>query len=161
MSNPLRNQLHKYSNLYHIRKKIHSFWRNSPLKTLFSTNLSTINSAKIGMRMKLLYHTVKPDIGKISNPFREKIKSDAKLQTQRPTEIPFHYGEKQKVLNDDLQKMEQFNKSAQNFLKIILWNRILSPLISFEKKVSVKNVVDARHLNSKLISHQNYDYRNS
>ena len=161
MSNPPRNKLHKYSNLYPIRKKIHSFRWNSPLKTLISTNLSTFNSAKIWMRMKLLYHTVKPDIGKISNPSWEKKKSAAKLQTKRRTESPFDYGEKQKVLNDDLQKRNNPTNQLKAFWKPFCGTTSLSPLISFEKKDSVKNVVDARHLNSELTSHQNYDYRNS
>ena len=52
------------------------------------------------------YATHRKDVGQISTPFCNRLKSNAKLQTQRPTKVPIHY---RKQLNTLLQELEKHN----------------------------------------------------
>ena len=50
------------------------------------------------------FTTHRNDVGKISTLSRIRLKLNAKLQTQRPTDVPVQYREKQNAFLDDLQK---------------------------------------------------------
>ena len=56
------------------------------------------------VKYRTCYATHKNDVGRIATPFRIRPKSNAKLQTQRPTKVPIHYREKLKTLLDELEK---------------------------------------------------------
>ena len=58
------------------------------------------------LKYKTCYATQKNDVGKISTPFRMRLKPKAQLMTQRPSKVPFHYRDKFNVL---LKKLEKYN----------------------------------------------------
>ena len=43
------------------------------------------------LKYKTCYATHKNDVGKISTPFRIRLKPNAELMTQRPSKVPIHY----------------------------------------------------------------------
>ena len=56
------------------------------------------------LKYKTCYATHKNDVGKISTPFRIRLKPNAQLMTQRPSKVPIHYRDKLNVLLKELQK---------------------------------------------------------
>ena len=97
------------------------------------------------------YAKHKNDVGKISTPFRIRIKENCKLQTQRPSKVPIHYRDR---LNKLLSKLEKYNTIKQIGSspdeKHTIGTTFLSPLFSIPKGDSIKVVLDARHLNSNI-----------
>ena len=51
---------------------------------------------------------LKNDVGRISAPFRIRLKPNNNLQSQRPTKVPFHYYEKLNALLDELEKKRYY-----------------------------------------------------
>ena len=89
------------------------------------------------------------DVGKISTPFRIRIKENCKLQTQRPSKVPIHYRDR---LNKLLVELEKYNIIKQIGStpdeKHTIETTLLNPLIIIPKGDAAKVVLDARHLNS-------------
>ena len=91
----------------------------------------------------------KMTVGKISTPFRVRLKPNANLQTQRPTKVPIHYREKLNALLEELEKngiIRQIGSTPHE--KPNYGTIFLNPLIVIKKNDTIKNVLDARHLNS-------------
>ena len=91
----------------------------------------------------------KNDIGRISTPFRIRLKPNASLQTQRATKVPIHYRDKLNALLDELEKngiIRQIGSTPNE--KLTYGTIILNPLIIIRKNDSIKIVLDARLLNS-------------
>ena len=91
----------------------------------------------------------KKDVGKISTPFRIRLKPNAQLMTQRPSKVPIHYRDKLNILLEELEKyniIKQIGSSPQD--KPIYGTTYLNPLIIIPKGDTIKCVLDARHLNS-------------
>ena len=95
------------------------------------------------------YAEHKNDVGKISTPFRIRIKDNCKLQTQRPSKVPIHYRDR---LNKLLLELEKYNIIKQigstSDEKHTIGKTFLNPLIIIPKGDAIKDVLDARHLNS-------------
>ena len=91
----------------------------------------------------------KNDVGKISTPFRIRIKDNCKLQTQRPSKVPIHYRDR---LNKLLLELKKYNIRKQigstSDEKHTIGTTFLNPLIIIPKGDAIKVVFDARHLNS-------------
>ena len=91
----------------------------------------------------------KNDVGKISTPFRIRIKENCKLQTQRSSKVPIHYRDR---LNKFLLELEKYNIIKQYGFtpeeKLTIGTTFLNPLINIPKGDAIKVVLDARHLNS-------------
>ena len=65
-----------------------------------------IQLCKILVKNKKTYTTHRKEVRKISTLFQIRLKPEAKQQTQRTTEVSYHYREKLKSFLHDLQKME-------------------------------------------------------
>ena len=101
------------------------------------------------LKYKTCYATHKNDVGKISTPFRIRLKPNAQLMTQRPSKVPIHYRDKLNVLLKELEKyniIKQIGSSPQD--KPVCGTTYLNPLIIIPKGDTIKCVLDARHLNS-------------
>ena len=55
------------------------------------TDTEYVNLCNILINNQHCYAQHKNDVGKISTPFRIRIKDNCKLQTQRPSKVPIHY----------------------------------------------------------------------
>ena len=62
------------------------------------------------LKYKTCYATHKNDVGKISTPFRIRLKPNAQLMTQRPSKVPIHYRDKLNVLLKELENITLTNK---------------------------------------------------
>ena len=101
------------------------------------------------LKYKTCYATHKNDVGKISTPFRIRLKPNAQPMTQRPSKVPIHYRDKLNVLLKELEKyniIKQIGSSPQD--KPVYGTTYLHPLIIIPKGDTIKCVLDARHLNS-------------
>ena len=101
------------------------------------------------LKYKTCYATHKNDFGKISTPFRIRLKPNAQLITQRPSKVPIHYRDKLNVLLKELEKyniIKQIGSSPQD--KPVYGTTYLNPLIIIPKGDTIKCVLDARNLNS-------------
>ena len=101
------------------------------------------------LKYKICYATHKNDVGKISTPFRIRLKPNAQLMTQRPSKVPIHYRDKLNVLLKELEKyniIKQIGSSLQD--KPVYGTTYLNPLIIIPKGDTIKCVLDARRLNS-------------
>ena len=101
------------------------------------------------LKYKTCYATHKNDVGKISNPFRIRLKPNAQLMKQRPSKVPIHYRDKLNALLKELEKyniIKQIGSSPQ--AKPVQGTIYLNPLIIFPKGDTIKCVLDARNLNS-------------
>ena len=86
---------------------------------------------------KLCYATHCKDVGKASTPFWTRLKTDAELQTQRPTEIPIHYRDKLRISLDALQENEITEKIGSTLHEPPNYGTLfLSPLIKILKKIT-------------------------
>ena len=113
------------------------------------TDEECLQLCSILVKYRTCYATHKNDVGRIATPFRIRLKSNAKLQTQRPTKVPIHYREKLKTLLDELEKhniIRQIGSTHSD--KSIYGTTFLNPLIIIPKGDTIKVVLDARHLNS-------------
>ena len=113
------------------------------------TDTEYITLCNMLLKYKTCYATHKNDVGKISTPFRIRLKPNAQLMTQRPSKVPIHYRDK---LNELLKELENYNiikqlgSSPQD--KPVYGTTYLKPLIIIPKGDTMKCVLDARHLNS-------------
>ena len=101
------------------------------------------------LKYKTCYATHKNDVGKISTPFRIRLKHNAQLITQRPSKVPIHYRDQFNALLEELEKhniKKQIGSSPQD--KPVYGTTYLNPLIIIPKGDTIKCVLDARHLNS-------------
>ena len=58
------------------------------------TDSEYITLCNMLLKYKTCYATHKNDVGKISTPFRIRLKPNAQLMTQRPSKVPIHYRDK-------------------------------------------------------------------
>ena len=81
------------------------------------------------LKYKTFYATHKNDVGKISTPFRIRLKPNAQLMTQRPSKVPIQYRDKLNVLLKELEKyniIKQIGSSPQD--KPVFGTTYLNPL---------------------------------
>ena len=100
------------------------------------------------MKNKYCYATHKNEVGKSATPFRIRLKPNAQLLTQRPSEVPFHYRGKLNNLLKELEKqniINQFCSSPED--KPNYDTTCLNPLIILLKGDFIQGVLDARYLN--------------
>ena len=69
------------------------------------------------LKYKTCYATHKNDVGKISKPFRIRLKPNAQLMTQRPSKVPIHYRDKLNVLLKELEKKKTLSNKLVPLLK--------------------------------------------
>ena len=113
------------------------------------TDTEYITLCNMFLKYKTCYATHKNDVGKISTPFRIRLKPNAQLMTQRPSKVPIHYRDKLNILLKELEKyniIKQIGSSPQD--KPVYGTTYLNPLIIIPKGDTIKCVLDARHLNS-------------
>ena len=113
------------------------------------TDNEFVNLCDILINNQHCYAKHRNDVGKISTPFRIRNKENCKLQTQRPSKVPFHYRDR---LNKLLVELEKYNIIKQTGSmpdeKHTIGTTFLNPLIIIPKGDAIKVVLDARHLNS-------------
>ena len=100
------------------------------------------------LKYKTCYATHKNDVGKISTPFRIRLKPNAQLITQRRSKVPIHYRDKLNALLKELEKhniIKQIGSSPQD--KPVYGTTCLNLLFIIPKGDTIKFVLDARHLN--------------
>ena len=108
-----------------------------------------VNLCNILIDNQNCYAKHKNDVGKISTPFRIRIKDNRKLQTQRPSKVPIHYRDRLSKLLLELEKyniIKQIGSTSDE--KHTIGTTFLNPLIIIPKGDAIKVVLDARHLNS-------------
>ena len=113
------------------------------------TDTEYITICNMLLKYKTCYATHKNDVGKISTPFRIRLKPNAQLMTQRPSKVPIHYRDKLNALLKELEKyniIKQMGSSPQD--KPVYGTTYLNPLIIIHNGDTIKCVLDARHLNS-------------
>ena len=113
------------------------------------TDTEYITLCNMLLKNKTCYATQKKVVGKISTPFRIRLKPNAQLITQRPSKVPIHYRDKLNILLKELEKyniIKQIGSSPQD--KPVYGTTYLNPLIIIPKGDTIKCVLDARHLNS-------------
>ena len=128
-----------------------SLQNNNKFNFQFSdlTDTEYVTLCNLLLKHKTCYATHKNDVGKIATPFRIRLKPNAQLLTQRPSNVPIHYREKFNNLLKELEKhniIKQIGSSPQD--KPVYGTTYLNPLIILPKGDSIKCVFDARHLNS-------------
>ena len=98
------------------------------------------------LKYKTCYATQKNDVGKISTPFRIRLKPNAQLKTQRPSKVPIHYRDKLIVLLKELEKynIKQIGSPPQD--KPVHSTTCLNPLSIIPNGDTIKCVLDARYL---------------
>ena len=74
------------------------------------TDNEYVNLCNILMNNQHCYAKHQNDVGKISTPFRIRIKENCKLQKQRPSKVPIHYRDR---LNKLLVELEKYNIMKQ------------------------------------------------
>ena len=83
------------------------------------TDTEYITLCNMLLKYKTCYATHKNDVGKISKPFRIRLKPNAQLMTQRPSKVPIHYRDKLNILLKEL-----YNKNTT------LSNKLVHPLMT-------------------------------
>ena len=68
------------------------------------TDTEYITLCNMLLKYKTCYSTHKNDVGKISTPFRIRLKPNEQLITQRPSKVHFHYRDKLNALLTELEK---------------------------------------------------------
>ena len=156
---------HQTSSLYNVQPTPHtSETRIFPSLPYTSENLKFINKFNFQFsdltdteyltlcnrlpKYKTCYATRKNEVGKISTPFRIRLKPNAQLITQRPSKVPILYRDKLNTHLKELEKhiIKQIGSSPQD--KPVYGTNYLNPLIIIPKGDTIKCVLDARHLNS-------------
>ena len=102
--------------------------------------------AELLLKFPTVYATSKFDVGKISSPLHLPLKPDAVFKKQRASKVPIHLQDKVNRLLDILEQYEiisPVNKEEQP-----KGNTFINPVIILVKGESLKNVLDARYLNS-------------
>ena len=75
------------------------------------TDTETVNLCNILINNQNCYAKHRNDVGKISTPFRIRIKENCKLQTQRPSKVPIQYKDR---INKLLVELEKYNIIKRN-----------------------------------------------
>ena len=105
------------------------------------TDTENVNLCNILIDNQHCYAKHKNDVGKISTPFRIRIKDNCKLHTQRPSEVPIHYRAR---LNKRLLELEKYNIKKQigstTDEKHTIGTTFLNPLILIPKGDAIKVV---------------------
>ena len=70
------------------------------------TDTEYVSLCNILINNQHCYAKHRNDVGKISTPFRIRIKENCKLQTQRPSKVPIHFRDR---LNKLLVELEKYN----------------------------------------------------
>ena len=113
------------------------------------TDNDYVNLCNILINNQHCYAKHRNNVGKISTPFRVRIKENCKLQTQRPSKVPIHYRDR---LNKLLVELEKCNIIKQIVStpdeKHTIGTTFSNHLIIIPKGDAIKVVLDARHLNS-------------
>ena len=114
------------------------------------TDNEYVNLCNILITNQHCYAKHRNNVGKISTPFRIiRIKENCKLQTQRPSKVPYNYRD---GLNKLLVELEKFNIIKQIGStpdeKHTIGTTFSNLLIILPKEDAIKVVLDARHLNS-------------
>ena len=107
---------------------------NFQFSDLTDTEYITLCNMLLKYKNKICYATHKNDVGKISTPFRIRLKPNAQLMTQRPSKVPIHYRDKLNVLLGELEKyniIKQYGSSPQD--KPVYGTTYLHPLIIIPK----------------------------
>ena len=98
------------------------------------TDTEYVNLCNILINNQNCYAKHKNDVGRISTPFRIRIKDNCKLHTQRPSKVPIHYRDK---LNKLLLELEKYNIIKQigstTDEKHTIGTTFLNPLIIIPK----------------------------
>ena len=68
------------------------------------TDTEYVNLCNILINIQHCYAKHKNEVGKISTPFRIRIKENCKLQTQRPSKVPIHYRDRLNKLLTEVEK---------------------------------------------------------
>ena len=113
------------------------------------TDTEYVNLCNIPINNQHCYAKHKNDVGKISTPFRIRIKENCDLQTQRPSKVPIHSQDRLNKLLTELEKnniIKQIGSSSDK--KHTIRTTFLNPLTIIPKGDSIEVVLDARHLNS-------------
>ena len=100
------------------------------------TDTEYITLCNMLLKYKTCYATHKNDVGKISTPFRIRLKPNAQLMTQRPSKVPIHYRDKLNVLLKELEKyniIKQIGSSPQD--KPVYGTTYLNPLIIIPREI--------------------------
>ena len=113
------------------------------------TDTEYVNLCNILINNQNCYAKHRNDLGKISTPFRIRIKENCKLQTQRPSKVPIHYRDRINKLLVELEKHNMIKQTGSTpDKKHTIGTTILNPLIISPKGDTKKVVLDARYLNS-------------
>ena len=113
------------------------------------TDNEYVNLCNLLINNQHCYAKHRNDVGKISTPFRIRIKENCKLQTQRPSKVPIHYRDRLNRLLIELEKyniIKQIGSTPDE--KHSIGTTFLNLLIIIPKGDAIKVVLDARHLNS-------------
>ena len=113
------------------------------------TDNEYVNLCNILINNQHCYAKHRNDVGKISTPFRSRIKENCKLQTQRPSKVPIHYRDRLNKLLVELDKyniIKQIGSTPDE--KHTIGTTFLNPLIIIPKGDAIKVVLQGRHLNS-------------
>ena len=139
----------KISLPFHICRKSRIYKKKFNFEHSDLTDTEYVNLCNILINNQHCYAKHKSDVGKVSTPFRIRVKENCKLQTQRPSKVPIHYRDRLNKLLTDLEKnniIKQYGSSSD--AKHTIETTFLNPLIIFPKGDSKKVVLDARHLSS-------------
>ena len=113
------------------------------------TDTEYVNLCHILINNQNCYAKHRNDVRKVSTSFRIRVKEICKLQTQRPSKVPFHYRDRLKKLFVEL---ETYNIIKQIAFtpdeKHTIGTTFSNPLIIIPKGDAITVVIDARHLNS-------------
>ena len=145
----LSDKVRKIFLLYFILKKIYNLYKKSNFEFSDLTDSEYVQLCNILVNNQNCYAKHKNDVGKISTPFRIRVKENCKLQTQRPSKVPIHYSDR---LNKLLVELEKYNIIKQIGStpdeKHTIGTTFLNFLNIIPKGDTIKVVLDARHLNS-------------
>ena len=96
-------KLEKIFQHYHILQKISNIKKfNFDCSDL--TDNEYVNLCNILINNQNYYAKHRNDVGKISTPFRIRLKENCKLQTQRPSKVPIQYRDRLNKLSVELEK---------------------------------------------------------
>ena len=108
------------------------------------TDTEYVNLCNILINNQNCYAKLKNDVGKLSTPFRIRIKENCKLETQRPSKVPIQYRDRLNKLLTELEKhntIKQIGSSSDE--KHTIGLTFLNPLIIIPRGDSIKVVLDS------------------
>ena len=105
------------------------------------TDTEYVTLCNLLVKHKNCYTTHQNDVGRIATSLRIRLKSNAQISTQRPSEVPNHYKDKLEKHNI-IKHIASFPEDNSNYGTFYL-----HPLIIIPRGDSIKCVLDGRHLN--------------